>query len=410
MKYGFITPPLLILFCIGIQNNSLAYELYVLVSLSGLVLLLRSKCGFKELPKETQNFLYLLLSFGIYVLLRVAINSPPVLTEFRFQTIIVMLLSPFFTIYCYYVIYQFENKNQIFWGMSAMAGLACFIFLIILLINYDGTRFFGGVVLRHEPIKVGNKGMLLGLILLPLLVSPIAIKFKLLSLIGILSGISISLLSQSRGGWIALVVAFLSIIFFLYRFGEGKKATILCSFFALLIIAIIVLMPYHYVDERIVLAYKQILDYFNGGNPNTSVGYRLQLWEKSIQSIAENFWLGLGWQNSWHLYIAQDGQSFKNPHNQFLHIWTELGTLGLISYLALFLYPIYLCYKRIIQQSSFANHIAPTALSILILIESIMEFNLWDNTSASKSFMILLILFTVVAFSICFDKQRHNRK
>lgn len=396
----------LMFFLLGMDYDSLSYELYVFMSIVGIGLLCFSKatCQIKYLPKQTKTFLLLLIIFAGYVFLRVLVNKPVNLFEFRFETINVMLLSPFFTIYCYYTINQFEHEHKIFETILITISLSCLIFFIILMVNYDGTRSVGGII--HTPIDQGNKGMLLGLILIPILLTNTSIKYKILALIGIISGISISIISQSRGGWLALIIVFLSILFFLYRFDEKRKLTIFLSLFALLVITIIILMPFHHVDERIIQAYHNIIAYFNNSNPNTSIGYRFQLWENSLQSTTENFWLGLGWDNSNHLYYTEDGFNHGHSHNQFLFIFVELGLIGFLSYLAPFLYIVYLCYKKIMQQNSFSNIFTPILMSILIMIEAIMEFNLSHDTGSLKSFMMIFITLTLIALTICFKEQK----
>lgn len=404
MKYGFLTLIILIFFLTGIHYDSLAYQLYLFGALLGLIFLCFQRVRFSFLSKAMRTYLFWLFIFGVYVFISIVQVDFSLLFDFRFETIIIMLTSPLFAIYCHYTINQFTNKNQLFWIVLLSAGFACFVFLMMLMVDYDNLSRSTGLL--QDPIDRGNKGMLFGLILLPIFMSDMSFKTKALSMIAMLSGISISLISQSRGGWLALVMAIFSMMLFLYRFNHKKSLVVTGLFFSALLIVIILMAPYHQVDERIVIAYNEIMDYFNDAQgKHTSVGARLELWKISTHMITENFWLGSGWDSFdqvHHLYnlrhpSAEKIRFFGHPHNQFLYIFVELGLVGLIMYLMIFICPAYLCCKQIMQQGSLFSNTALIALSTLIMIESITEFNLTNDVSASKVFMLIFVIVNILA-------------
>jgi len=81
---------------------------------------------------------------------------------------------------------------------------------------------------------------------------------------------------------------------------------------------------------------------------NTTVEGRVYLWRITAQHIQEAPWFGLGpgafeaffprWETDWQAARSQEGNSITagledHAHNDFLEIWVEQGTFGLLSFL-----------------------------------------------------------------------------
>src|SRR6185312_15689796 len=68
-------------------------------------------------------------------------------------------------------------------------------------------------------------------------------------------------------------------------------------------------------------------------------GFRLDLWQSSIEMIRDHPLFGVGLDNFAYLYqqvYLREGAAaepnLSHPHNWLLHMWLELGLLGLISF------------------------------------------------------------------------------
>ncbi len=107
---------------------------------------------------------------------------------------------------------------------------------------------------------------------------------------------------------------------------------------------------------------------------------RVLLWENSFQMIKENTIFGVGAGN-WQIYfpkfgldkfgigniIANGTTTYQRPHNDFLWIFCEMGIMGIISYLFLFLSFFYYGIKLIKnQQEKKANWLYALFLSTII--------------------------------------------
>ena len=91
---------------------------------------------------------------------------------------------------------------------------------------------------------------------------------------------------------------------------------------------------------------------------------RVLLWENSIQMIKENTLFGVGAGN-WQIYfpkygldkfgigdiVANGTMTYQRPHNDFLWIFCEMGMIGIISYLFLYLAFLYYGIKLIKNQN-----------------------------------------------------------
>jgi putative inorganic carbon (HCO3(-)) transporter len=131
------------------------------------------------------------------------------------------------------------------------------------------------------------------------------------------------LLTFSTGGWLGSLAAVLVVVAMLgrrrlaVRFG-GAAVVALVGVSALSIAGVL--------PERL--------------NPlRQTGGFRLDLWLSSLQMIRDHPLLGVGLDNFAYLYqqvylrdAAAAEPNLSHPHNWVLHLWLELGLLGLIAF------------------------------------------------------------------------------
>jgi O-antigen ligase len=68
-------------------------------------------------------------------------------------------------------------------------------------------------------------------------------------------------------------------------------------------------------------------------------GFRLDLWRSSLEMVRDHPLLGIGLDNFAYLYqhdYLREGAAaepnLSHPHNWLLHVWLELGLLGLVAF------------------------------------------------------------------------------
>jgi O-antigen ligase len=93
---------------------------------------------------------------------------------------------------------------------------------------------------------------------------------------------------------------------------------------------------FHNRVQEIVL---NLIDY-QKGNKGTAIGLRLAFAESSLKMIKQHMLFGLGTGSFEEIYRSLRGPKINNdidpthPHNEYIHIWFQIGIVGLITYLA----------------------------------------------------------------------------
>jgi len=169
---------------------------------------------------------------------------------------------------------------------------------------------------------------------------------KLLKILGLVAGLTVSVLSSARGGWIAIPVF---VFVFVYFRTNGR---LLNKFLLVMLsIGVVGLLGYFFIEpihQRLWMIYSD-LSKFSSGHEDTSIGVRLQLWKAAIHLIAANPVFGVGAAG---FARAMDGLSATGMitpvaaglgkgevHNEILAHTVRFGIFGLISILAVYFVP-----------------------------------------------------------------------
>jgi len=159
-------------------------------------------------------------------------------------------------------------------------------------------------------------------------------------------------LSQSRGAWLAIGVAFIFILALSIR---NRKWLLWGGLIGMFLIGAIALV-FH----------RPILNFFIAGHQDingiSTVTKRLFLWLSALRMIRDHIWFGVGMEN-WLCYYSsntvcvnpalfhhhywilkspftgvatglQDEPALSHPHNIFLHVWVSMGLFGLLAFIA----------------------------------------------------------------------------
>lgn len=177
--------------------------------------------------------------------------------------------------------------------------------------------------------------------------------------LGFISGLTVSILSGARGGWIAIPIFVIVFIYFRIRGGFVKKISIAAAI--LMVVSLIAFLAIKPVHERVVSIYSD-LSVLSSGNADTSIGVRLQLWKAAFHLIAENPILGMGAEGFARSMDALSASGFITPtaaefgkgevHNEILAQTVRFGVFGLVSILAVYFVPFYLFVRAIKTGSS----------------------------------------------------------
>jgi len=200
-------------------------------------------------------------------------------------------------------------------------------------------------------IHLGDLALMLGFLSIFSInwVKPDRLIVKLLKASGLIAGLTVSVLSSARGGWIAIPVFVAVYIHFRIKGKFLNKVAL-----AMLLIGAVGLLGYFFVDpihQRMGMIYSD-LSLFMAGNADTSIGIRLQLWKAAFHLIAEHPILGVGADGFGRAMDALSTTGFITPiaadlgkaevHNEILANTVRFGMFGLLSILAIYFVPFYL--------------------------------------------------------------------
>lgn len=157
-------------------------------------------------------------------------------------------------------------------------------------------------------------------------------------------GFSASLLSQSRGGWLAVVAVFPLWLWLVWRLRPERFGRVLAALAVALVALVLVLSFTPRFKDRVELAAAEISGFMHQGQENTSLGLRLAQYELVAQLIPQKPWLG--W--SAHGFVGEMQRRvdageyvptmmhYPEVHNIFLDGWVKVGVGGALLPAALF--------------------------------------------------------------------------
>ena len=160
---------------------------------------------------------------------------------------------------------------------------------------------------------------------------------------GVVMGFVASLLSQSRGGWLALVFV-LPLLVLLVR-QRLPTAHLVASLGALILLVLsLVAVLGHTVTGRLELAIDEARSYETTGGADNSVGQRLAHWRVAWTMGLQKpllGWTQAGYEEEKKRMVAAGDAPpvvliYGHAHNEFLDVFAKRGLVGLSSVLALY--------------------------------------------------------------------------
>jgi len=247
-----------------------------------------------------------------------------------------------------------------------------------------------------HPIQFGNIALLFGVLCL---VRGMVVfewsRFNALLWLGFFSGLAASVWSQTRGGWLALVLIFVWVLANATKqWAPVKRGAAALAIFVSL--AVPTLQPEGVVQSRIAVAVTEFNAFFETGQQDTSVGARLAMWKLGVQGVAQAPVFGQGdkgWLQTRDAAIA-DGRlssfsaGFTHLHNEYLNVAFKRGLVGLALYLAMFLVPMLMFFKPYLHDSR--PDVRALAMAGMVTPMMFMDFGLTQTFLSHNSGRIVL--------------------
>lgn len=303
---------------------------------------------------------------------------------------------------------------QAWWAGVASGAIAGALFSI--------WQFFQLQMPRPEAatsnaIHYGNVSMLMGLLALCGLEwarkQRRSAAWSVLLLTGCLAGIFGSIISGSRGGWIALPVCILVMAINHVRTHGMRYVKMALSAMTVLIL-LIYYLPHSPVRERTAEAVTQVEKFDAADNKDTSIGQRFEMWRVALILSRQQPLLGLG-RNGYleqKEVLVKEGKmapftmKVTNAHNDYLDVLVKRGALGVMALLLLFLMPLTL-FAHVLRHGTQASH--PYALSGIVLCICYMIFGLTTSSLTLNIGIIMLVFPMIMLWALQRRAQKEDR-
>lgn len=305
---------------------------------------------------------------------------------------------------------RFPPRPAFFWSGLAIGSILTGSWSIWQKIVEEVSRAGG----YTHTIQFGNISMLLGLLCLAgigwaLLQSKSRFWLVLLFL-GFLMGFIGSILSGSRGGWVALPFAFL-ILYRGYADLFSFRGILPLLLILLVSVVLVFFLPQTGVRDRFHLAVVEVNDYLDSGRADSSVGARIEMWRVSLVLIAAKPMFG--WGSEGYLRaktnMAEMGEldqfvlQFNHPHNEFLDVMIKRGLFGLVALLLLYLVPLGLFYKGL---RLYCLKCRSYAVAGAILTVAYFDFGMTQAFLSHNSGVMIYCFMLIVIWSLYANSQK----
>jgi O-antigen ligase len=258
-------------------------------------------------------------------------------------------------------------------GAVGAASVAAYQALVV------GMRADGGF---NHPIQFGNVALLMGVLCLVRLLEVRGNKWMdVLMLLGFGAGLAASVWSQTRGGWLAvLLILVWMLVNATQNWPTAKR--VLAGLALLSILAIPVLQKNGTVQNRVMTAVTEAESYWMSNEQASSVGARLAMWTFASKDIASAPLIGQGaegWKRNRDAGI-KSGQldpflkDFSHLHNEFLDVTYKAGSIGLGLLLVLYWAPMLMFFKPYLH--GYGADVKALAMGGMVLPMMYVDFGL----------------------------------
>jgi len=295
------------------------------------------------------------------------------------------------------------NPKYLVWGLAAGAVLTG----LMAYSQYNGTN----VSLSHNHhIPFGNVATSIA-ILSALALWQLGDKGKVQLFLAVTAfgfGFLASVLSGARGGWIS-VVTFFFVILLIYR--SPVRSKVLIVLISCVGLFLLNSLSGGYIVTRVLAGYQDVACFIaSEGDACGSLGARLWMWQVAVTHFLEHPVIGSGLNTAEALLreatragVIPVGISYGHFHNDFIEMASAQGLVGIMSYLGLYLIPIYIAY-------SLSKSVSAAPWSVLITLNAVlfMEYGLSQAslTHASSGTFLAFLMAVLMGYGLSSSMDR----
>ena len=387
-----------------LKNASITFS--IIIAIIGISYLLKLLRGKRILRMELMDLS--VVAFAFLLFLSGAISAGGSAGYHEALLCCVMILGYFLVVnlmrtaaWLKRLIYAFVSSGTI----VAIIGVFQYIFGIFSSGNWVDVRFFSDI--RGRVTSVFDNPNVLGMYLC--MVFPFALyalnrsqrkNERFLCRISVVLILLCTLLTWSRGAWVAVLIT--GLLFALFT----SQKTIRVLFFLVLSIPFMPMI----LPESVLNRFLSI-----GNLADSSLQYRIYTWKGSVRILKENFWGGIGYGNAafrevYPQYAYAGIEAAEHSHNLFLQVMVGMGIGGLLILFAviIFGYQMNLEYiKNTKDTQTKLMVIAALCAFTAVLIMGVFDF-VWYNYRLFFLFWVVLAIACAGTRIGNADQRRHG--
>jgi O-antigen ligase len=245
----------------------------------------------------------------------------------------------------------------------------------ILIFAKVGTHTYGERLTNHylDPIFWGNFSIILGFMSFASIQSQDHLLLKIYKFSGLALGISMSLMSQSRAGWVAAII--MALVWLALNRKELTFKKLIVITFASLLTLVLLFIFVDSFSARVNGAITEISGWLNKTQTESATGYRLTMWKMTAHLFSQSPWVGYGEFSTLpvtkDLYILSfaDAESIMTiqccgPHNEVAAQTLRSGVFGILALIATYMIPMYIFLRSRVSQSTLMGMMLCTGVFI----------------------------------------------
>ncbi len=238
-------------------------------------------------------------------------------------------------------------------------------------------------------------------------------NYLLLPLAASLLGIAGSVMSGTRGAWIA--IPGLACVLIMYSAKHLRKRTQLLVAGAFCILAVAAyLIPATKTAERIDLALSEIVEYAQGHRNRSSFSERIEGWRAAYDIFRQNPIFGAGPGNfkplvdemvtkgTHHEFAAL----YSKPHSSYLAVMSDCGIIGLIALLLLLGMPLWLAIRHVRSNED----VRSLGYALMVLVVAFAHYALTESIFSRNVNVSFYIIMVASIMAIAANERSMNRK
>ncbi|MES2151330.1 MAG: O-antigen ligase family protein [Pseudomonadota bacterium] len=303
------------------------------------------------------------------------------------------------------------DRRTLWWGVvgGALAGA--------LLVGYQRLGLAqerpGGLI---NAITFGDLSLCLGLVSIAAALDLRHTRLALWPAVGLLAGLAGSIMTGTRGGWLALVMAALVLIKYSHVLHSRRVRLLVVASFAL--VAATYFVPDLGVHDRVVQGVFDVTSYFGGGSAFTNVGIRLELWKAAMLLIAEHPLLGVDFETARATMAAWVAAGRLDPvvlpmphmHNDALQALVTGGVVGFSAWLSTLAAP-FVFFARLLAPRAQANKPQfALALAGMLVVAGYFSFGLTEVIFWSVKGSLFYALMIFLLMGLCLNAKETDGK